>query len=178
MPDKYIVLDRDGVINVDLFDYVLKKETFEFEKGSIEALIKLSKNNYQIIVATNQKCINLGLISAEGIEKINNFWINKIKELGGDILHIEVCPHRDEENCNCRKPKTGLLIAAEKKLNINLKESYFIGDKLSDLECAVSHGCKPILVKTGYGSRTFSSSYPKETKVFENLKAAVDWIIN
>ena len=98
MPDKYIVLDRDGVINVDLFDYVLKNETFEFEKGSIEALIKLSKNNYQIIVATNQKCINLGLISAEGIEKINNFWINKIKKLDGDILHIEVCPHRDEEN--------------------------------------------------------------------------------
>jgi D-glycero-D-manno-heptose 1,7-bisphosphate phosphatase len=138
MPDKYIVLDRDGVINVDLFDYVLKNETFEFEKGSIEALIKLSKNNYQIIVATNQKCINLGLISAEGIEKINNFWINKIKELGGDILHIEVCPHKDEENCNCRKPKTGLLIAAFLVFvwtnfnvkNIAAKFFYFINPKI------------------------------------------------
>ena len=178
MSEKFIVLDRDGVINVDLFDYVLKKESFEFENGSIEALIKLYKNGYKIVVATNQKCINLGLISDEGIKKINNFWINKIKELGGDILHVGVCPHRDEENCNCRKPKTGLLIGAEKKLNINLKESYFIGDKLSDLECAVSHGCKPILVKTGYGSRTFSLNYPKNTEVFENLKAAVDWIID
>ena len=152
MSEKFIVLDRDGVINVDLFDYVLKKETFEFENGSIEALIKLYKNGYKVVVATNQKCINLGLISAEGIEEINNFWINKIKELGGDILHDNA--------------------------EINLKESYFVGDKLSDLECAVSHGCKPILVKTGYGSRTFSSSYPKDTKVFENLKAAVDWIID
>ena len=103
-----------------------------------------------------------------------------IKEFQKHDIDIEVraCPHLPERNCNCRKPKTGLLIAAEKKLSINLKESYFIGDKLSDLECAVSHGCKPILVKTGYGSRTFSSSYPKETKVFENLKAAVDWITN
>ena len=118
------------------------------------------------------------LISAEGIDQINNFWIQKVKEKGGKILHVEVCPHRKEENCDCRKPKTGLLIAAEKKLNINLKGSYFIGDKLSDLECAISHGCKPILVKTGYGSRTYKSRYPKESMIFENLKSAVDWIVN
>lgn len=178
MPKKYIVLDRDGVINVDLFDYVLKNEDFKFENGSLEAILELHKNNYEIIVATNQQCINLHLISAEGIDQINNFWIQKVKEKGGKILHVEVCPHRKEENCDCRKPKTGLLIAAEKKLNINLKGSYFIGDKLSDLECAISHGCKPILVKTGYGSRTHKSSFPKESMIFENLKSAVDWIVN
>ena len=178
MPKKYIVLDRDGVINVDLFDYVLKNEDFKFENGSLEAILELHKNNYEIIVATNQQCINLHLISAEGIDQINNFWIQKVKEKGGKILHVEVCPHRKEENCDCRKPKTGLLIAAEKKLNINLKGSYFIGDKLSDLECAISHGCKPILVKTGYGSRTHKSNFPKESMIFENLKSAVDWIVN
>lgn len=178
MPKKYIVLDRDGVINVDLFDYVLKNEDFKFENGSLEAILKLCENNFEIIVATNQKCINLHLISAEGIDQINNFWIKQIKEKGGDIFHVGVCPHRDEENCNCRKPETGLLVDAEKKLNINLKGSYFIGDKLSDLECAISHGCKPILVKTGYGSRTYKSRYPKESMIFENLKSAVDWIVN
>ena len=178
MPKKYIVLDRDGVINVDLFDYVLKNEDFKFENGSLEAILKLCENNFEIIVATNQKCINLHLISAEGIDQINNFWIKQIKEKGGDIFHVGVCPHRDEENCNCRKPETGLLVDAEKKLNINLKGSYFIGDKLSDLECAISHGCKPILVKTGYGSRTYKSCYPKESMIFENLKSAVDWIVN
>ncbi len=178
MPKKYIVLDRDGVINVDLFDYVLKNEDFKFENGSLEAILKLYENNFEIIVATNQKCINLHLISAEGIDQINNFWIQKVKEKGGDILHVGVCPHRDEENCNCRKPETGLLVDAEKKLNINLKGSYFVGDKLSDLECAISHGCKPILVKKGYGSRTYKSHYPKESMIFENLKSAVDWIVN
>ena len=70
---KYVVLDRDGVINVDLFDYVLDTKDFKFEKGSFDALVKLAENDFEIIVATNQKCINLGLISAEGIEEINDF---------------------------------------------------------------------------------------------------------
>ena len=73
MQDKYIVLDRDGVINVDLFDYVLENKTFEFEKGSIEAIAKLTKKKFKIIIATNQTCINLGLISAKGIKDINDF---------------------------------------------------------------------------------------------------------
>ena len=76
MNPKYIVLDRDGVINVDLFDYVMDTKDFKFEDDSYEALIELGKNGYEIIVATNQKCINLGLISFEGIEKINSYWID------------------------------------------------------------------------------------------------------
>ena len=178
MSKKYIVLDRDGVINVDLFDYVLKNEDFQFENGSLEAILKLYENDYEIIIATNQKCINLNLITADGIKQINDFWIGKVKEKGGDVLHVGVCPHRDEENCDCRKPKTGLLIAAEKKLNISLEGCYFIGDKLSDLECAIAHGCKPILVKTGYGTKTYESTFPEESLVFENLKSAVDWIVS
>ena len=75
---KYVVLDRDGVINVDLFDYVLDTKDFKFEKGSFDALVKLAKNDFEIIVATNQKCINLGLISAEGIEEINDFWVSQV----------------------------------------------------------------------------------------------------
>ena len=178
MSKKYIVLDRDGVINVDLFDYVLKNEDFQFENGSLEAILKLYKNDYEIIIATNQKCINLNLITADGIKQINDFWIQKVNEMGGEISHVGVCPHRDDENCDCRKPKTGLLVAAEKKLNITLEDCYFIGDKLSDLECAVAHRCKPILVKTGYGAKSYESNFPKESLVFENLKSAVDWIVS
>jgi D-glycero-D-manno-heptose 1,7-bisphosphate phosphatase len=178
MSNKFIILDRDGVINVDLFDYVLEEKTFEFEQGSVNALLKLHKNNFKIIVVTNQTCINLGLISAQGISDINNYWIRQIEELGGSILHTEVCPHERSENCGCRKPDTGLLESAEKKLNINLRGSYFVGDKLSDLECASSYGCKPILVKTGYGGMTLSESLPSETKIFENLEEVVNWIVD
>ncbi len=82
MSKKYIVLDRDGVINVDLFDYVLKNEDFKFENGSLEAILKLYENDYEIIIATNQKCINFNLITADGIKQINDFWIRKVKEKG------------------------------------------------------------------------------------------------
>ena len=80
MSQNYIVLDRDGVINVDLFDYVLENETFEFEEGSIDAIATLTKHNFKIIIATNQTCINLGLISSQGIEEINNYWIDEVKK--------------------------------------------------------------------------------------------------
>ena len=93
-------------------------------------------------------------------------------------MHVEVCPHEKSENCDCRKPRTGLLKSAEKKLNISLKNCFFVGDKLSDLECAVSHGCKPILVRTGYGTITEAAEFPSGTKVFDNLKTAVQWIVN
>ena len=179
MNPKYIVLDRDGVINVDLFDYVMDIKDFKFEDDSYEALIELGKNGYEIIVATNQKCINLGLISFEGIEKINNYWIDIVAKAGVKIKSVEVCPHRDEENCDCRKPKTGLLKNAEKKHKISLKNCFFIGDKISDIECALAHGCIPILVETGYGLRSIQERGSRENlTIKKNLNEAVKFILS
>ena len=111
MSQSYIVLDRDGVINVDLFDYVLENKTFEFEDGSIDAIATLTKHNFKIIIATNQTCINLGLISSQGIEEINNYWIDEIKKNNGDILHVEVCPHEKSENCDFGVAKVKILVS-------------------------------------------------------------------
>ena len=95
------------------------------------------------------------------------------------VKSVEVCPHRDEEMCDCRKPETGLLENAEHKHNINLKGSYFVGDKLSDVECAIRHGCKPILVETGYGLRSIAERGHRENLIIvKNLAAAVEIIIN
>jgi D-glycero-D-manno-heptose 1,7-bisphosphate phosphatase len=175
---KYIVLDRDGVINVDLFDYVLDTKDFKFEEGSFEALVELGKNNFEIVVATNQKCINLGLISSEGIKAINDYWVNIVAKEGVKIKSVEVCPHKDEEDCDCRKPKTGLLKNAEKKHGISLKDCYFVGDKLSDIECALTHGCKPILVETGYGTKSIAERGSRENLIIvKNLREAVKKII-
>ena len=178
MNPKYIVLDRDGVINVDLFDYVLDTKDFKFEEGSLEALIELGNNNFEIVVATNQKCINLGYISFEGIKAINDYWVNIVKKEGVKIKSVEVCPHKDEENCDCRKPRTGLLKKAEKRHGISLKDCYFIGDKLSDIECALNHGCKPILVETGYGIRSIAERGSRENlTIMKNLREAVKKVI-
>ena len=171
-------MDRDGVINVDLFDYVLDTKDFKFEEGSLEALIELGENNFEIVVATNQKCINLGLISFEGIKAINDYWVNIVKKEGVKIKSVEVCPHKDEENCDCRKPKTGLLKTAEKRHGISLKDCYFIGDKLSDIECALTHGCKPILVETGYGVRSIAERGSRiNLTIVKNLREAVKKIV-
>ena len=118
---KYIILDRDGVINVDLFDYVTKPADFKFEDGSLEALSILSDNNFKIIVATNQACISLGIASKDQIDNVNSHMKQKVREHGSDIIHVEVCPHRPEDDCECRKPKTGLLLQAEKALVLILK---------------------------------------------------------
>ena len=172
----YIILDRDGVINVDLFDYVTKPVDFKFEEGSLEALSLLSKNNFKIIVATNQACINLGIASKDQINVVNSHMKQKVREQGSDILHIEVCPHRPEDDCACRKPKTGLLLRAERILGIDLKGSYFVGDKFSDVQCAIAHECKPLLVKTGYGEITLKNHDTSQTQVFENLLSATRFI--
>ena len=164
---KYIILDRDGVINVDLFDYVTKPADFKFEDGSLEALSILSENNFKIVVATNQACISLGIASRDQIDNVNSHMKQKVREHGSDIIHVEVCPHRPEDNCDCRKPKTGLLLQAEKVLDINLKGSYFIGDKFSDVQCALAHECKPLLVKTGYGEITLKNHDTSQAQVFK-----------
>ena len=173
---KYIVLDRDGVINVDLFDYVTKPADFKFEDGSLEALSKLSDNNFKIIVATNQACISLGIASKDQIDIVNSHMKQKVRENGSEIIHVEVCPHRPEDDCECRKPKTGLLLQAEKALGINLKGSYFVGDKFSDVQCALAHECKPLLVKTGYGEITLKNHDTSQAQVFENLLSATKFI--
>ncbi len=173
---KYIILDRDGVINVDLFDYVTKPADFKFEDGSLEALTILSENNFKIVVATNQACISLGMASKDQIDNVNSHMKQKVREHGSDIIHVEVCPHRPEDNCECRKPKTGLLLQAEKALGINLKGSYFVGDKFSDVQCALAHECKPLLVKTGYGEITLKNHDTSQAQVFENLLSATKFI--
>lgn len=175
---KHIILDRDGVINVDLFDYVTKPNNFKFETGSLEALKLLTDNNFKIIVATNQACISLGIATQKEIEIVNLHMKQIVKDFGSEILHIEVCPHKPEDNCNCRKPKTGLLTSAEKILDINLKGSYFIGDKFSDVQCALNHRCIPLLVKTGYGETTLKNHDTSQARVFENLLSATKFICN
>ena len=167
---KFVVLDRDGVINEDLFDYVLKPEQFEFIGGSLQALINLTSSGYEIVVVTNQACIGAGLVSPESIVKVNEYMKKEVEENGGRIKGVFMCPHKQGGSCNCRKPKPGLLLKAEKELGISLEGAYFVGDKLSDMEAAISFGCKPVLVKTGYGLNTLSApGLPENLECFKDL---------
>ena len=128
-----VVLDRDGVINVDLMTYVTSPQEFRPIKGSLEAIARLNKKGFKIAIATNQACIEKGIITDNELDSIHNFMIELLKPLGGSVDYIAYCPHAPETNCDCRKPKTGLLKQIEENLQVNLKGKYFIGDKESDI---------------------------------------------
>ncbi len=175
---KPIVLDRDGVINEDLWGYVTKKEEFKHIEGSILAIKKLTDAGFNVVIATNQACINKKIINKKQLEAVHDYMSLLVQEVGGKIDYIAFCPHTPEEKCSCRKPETGLLDEIEDRLGCSLKNSFFIGDKESDLLCAINYGCTPLLVKTGYGEKSLSSKHcPPEERCFNNLLEAVNYVL-
>lgn len=175
---KIIFLDRDGVINEDLSGYVSRAEDFKFIPGSLEAILKLNVNGYEIAIISNQAGIAKGIYSTEDLKKVNDKMISEIEKAGGKIKTVKYCIHADEDNCSCRKPKMGMFKDACRGLEVNFKKSYFIGDKLTDIEAGRRIGCKVILVLSGKTGRDDYKSWPtKPDYIRENLKEAVDWII-
>jgi len=175
---KPIVLDRDGVINEDLWDYVTKKEEFKPVEGSLLAIKKLSDAGFNVVIATNQACISKKIINEKQLKSVHDHMSLLVQEAGGKIDYVAFCPHAPEDRCSCRKPETGLLDEIEERLDCSLKDSFFVGDKESDILCAINHGCIPLLVKTGYGERSLSSEHcPPEERCFNNLLDAVDYVL-
>ena len=177
-PLKPIVLDRDGVINEDLWDYVTKKEDFKPIEGSLLAIKKLTDSGFNIVIATNQACISKKIINEKQLQAVHDHMSLLVEEAGGKIDYIAFCPHAPKDQCSCRKPETGLLDEIEERLGCSLKNSFFIGDKDSDVLCAINYGCTPLLVKTGYGQRSLTSKHcPPEERCFNNLLDAVHYVL-
>ncbi len=141
---KALFLDRDGVINKDL-GYVYRIEDFEFMLGIFEALAGFMALGYEIFVVTNQSGIGRGYYSEDDFAKLSKYMIDEFKSHGIEIKKIYHCPHTPSDDCNCRKPKPGMILQALDEFNINLKDSLMIGDKSSDLESARRAG-----VESGY----------------------------
>ena len=178
MSTKIVILDRDGVINEDLLGYVTKPKDFKPIQGSIESISRLSQNGIKVAIATNQACINKKIITKEDLEIVHKYMMGLVLEANGIIDYIAYCPHAPEEKCPCRKPEIGLLKKIEKKLNLPIKNSFFVGDKESDILAAKKYGCIPLLVKTGYGNKTLKTkSCPPAEHCFKNLKEAVSYIL-
>lgn len=171
-----IFLDRDGVIVVDKNLYEIGKPGKEITSvkdvelyPEVKNFLELaSKKGYKIIVVTNQSKISRGLITLEELDRINEL-VNDL--CGNKIDAFYFCPHTEEENCNCKKPKIGMIKEAEKEHSIDLKKSWMIGDKTRDIKAGADAGVKTILVKTGYAGR--DKKYDSEPDfVAENLEEA------
>jgi D-glycero-D-manno-heptose 1,7-bisphosphate phosphatase len=152
---RVIFLDRDGVINKDPgnSDYVKKWSEFYFLPRAIEALRKLTIKGYEIIIISNQAGINKGLYTERDLDEITKKMLTEIEAAGGRIRGVYYCVHRDEDNCNCRKPKIGLFERAIKELrgpsSTVQTPIYFIGDGLADIKAGKNAGYKTILVLSG-----------------------------
>jgi histidinol-phosphate phosphatase family domain/HAD-superfamily hydrolase, subfamily IIIA len=144
-----IFLDRDGTINKDC-PYCAKKEDINLYGDIFEPLKFLSKYFY-IIITTNQSGINRGYFSESSLKEMNEFIKDEISKKGGRIDGIYYCPHRPEENCNCRKPKTGLVMMAMQDFDIDLRNSIVIGNDEKDVGLAKNLGIKSICVRNDNG---------------------------
>jgi len=130
---KAIFLDRDGVINVD-HGYVGSIKDFEFISGVFEALRMLQKKGYKLFIVTNQSGIGRGYYSEEDFLKLTEWMLQRFEEEGIRIEEVAYCPHHPDAGCSCRKPEPGMIEKLARMYGIDLKNSYMIGDKPSDVE--------------------------------------------
>jgi D-glycero-D-manno-heptose 1,7-bisphosphate phosphatase len=147
-----IFLDRDGVIIHNRVNYVRSWQDVRLYAHAVPALVSLRHSPYKLVIVTNQAGVGKQLFSLDTVKAINDGIVACIQAAGGKIDGVFVCPHRSDEQCNCRKPKPGLLLQAAQALSIDLSRSYMIGDALTDIEAGQRAGVKAaILVKTGRG---------------------------
>ena len=175
---KLIVLDRDGVINEDSDNFIKSPEEWQPIPGSLEAIARLKQAEYKVAVATNQSGIARGLFGFDSLNRMHNKMLKMLADVGGGVDAIFFCPHLPDEECNCRKPKPGLMHDIAKRFDVDLMGVPAIGDSLRDLQSAREVGARPILVRTGKGERTLANGEGLEgVEVFDNLAAAVDHIL-
>lgn len=175
-----IFIDRDGVINENRSDYVKNWDEFRFLPGSREAIACLTKAGHRIVVCTNQAGVAQGLISMDTVEDIHRRMLAAIKEMGGAIEKVYSCTHSKDADCDCRKPRPGMLLRASRELDLDMSDAVFIGDSITDMQAGLAAGVRTILVLTGLGMEHFRQHYGQMKPPFHialNLKHAVDVIL-
>ncbi len=183
---KAVFIDRDGCLIKEL-GYINTLKNIKFFKNSIKALKLLKSNGYKIIVVTNQSGVAYGYFPESFVKQSHLFISERLKKHKVKIDAYYFCPHHKKakilkyrKDCVCRKPNTGMIIKAQKRFNIDLKKSYTIGDKLTDVKLGHNAGMKGILVLTGYGK--WQRTLIKKEKILPDYIAkdffyAVKWII-
>jgi D-glycero-D-manno-heptose 1,7-bisphosphate phosphatase len=176
---KLIILDRDGVINFDSDSYIKSPAEWRPIPGSLEAIARLNQAGYRVAVATNQAGIARGLFTMQALNAIHQKLHTSAQAVGAHVDAIFFCPHAADENCDCRKPRPGMVQAIGRRFDVTLKGVPLVGDSLRDLQAGFVSGCVPHLVMTGKGQKTLEKGgLPPGTAVFDNLAAVVDRLLH
>lgn len=168
---KLLILDRDGVINQDRLDYVRTPQQFEFLPGVLEAIALLSHHGWSLHVVTNQGGVAKGVVQIEDLIAIHRKMQREVQRFGGQIDSVLFCPHVDQDQCDCRKPKPGMLQQLQQRFGRSTMEDVpMVGDSLRDMQAAVAAGCQPHLVLTGHGEETrHDPQLPAQTVIHPDL---------
>ena len=175
-----IFLDRDGTINHDK-NYLSDEKQLKLYKNIEKPLIKFKQLGFKIVIVTNQSGIARKYFTVTKLKQINSKLMEMLKDLGVTVDGMYYCPHGPDDDCDCRKPKTGMALKAAKDLNIDLKKSYMIGDSVRDYMFGYNFGGKGILVLTGHGKKQFEKAKNERQKplaVVRNLLKTVEVIEN
>ncbi len=175
---KLVILDRDGVINYDSAEYIKTPEEWKPIPGSLEAVARLNQAGHRVVIATNQSGVGRGLLDMATLNAIHDKMHKALAHVGGRIDAVFYCPHAQDANCGCRKPKPGLLEDIARRFNVDLAGVPCIGDSLRDLRAAAQVEALPILVLTGKGQQTAAASgLPANTQVYADLSEAAKSIV-
>ncbi|MDJ0955289.1 MAG: D-glycero-beta-D-manno-heptose 1,7-bisphosphate 7-phosphatase [Arenicellales bacterium] len=172
---RLVILDRDGVINQDSDDFIKSPEEWIPIPGSLEAIARLCRAEFRIVIITNQSGIARGKLTIDTLNRIHTRMLEHIHQKGGEIDAIMICPHGPDDNCECRKPKPGMFLELAQRLKINLSGVPAVGDSVRDVEAARAAKALPVLVRTGKGMRNAkllsASEDFDDVPVFEDLAA-------
>ena len=180
MPSKAAFLDRDGTI-IEEKDFIKTADQIEFVPGSIEAIKLLRNLGYKIVVVSNQSGIGRGILTEKMVTDVNASFLRRLEDEGAAADALYFCPHHPDDDCDCRKPKTGMIKRAVRELELDLKDAVVIGDKLADIQLGKNIGATTVLMLTGYGRKVLdelTDSNPDEKPDFvaENLLGAASWL--
>jgi len=179
MSTRLVILDRDGVINVDSDAFIRCGAQWQAIDGSLEAIALLVRHGFTVAVASNQSGLARGHFDLAALTDIHDTMVAAVEAAGGRIDRIVFCPHGPGEGCDCRKPAPGLLLQLAAHYAVSLQDIPFIGDSLRDLAAARSVGARGILVRSGKGRVTEEAleGSVAEVEVFDDLLEATQRLV-
>jgi D-glycero-D-manno-heptose 1,7-bisphosphate phosphatase len=171
---RHVILDRDGVLNREDAEggWICDPQDWRWEQGAREGLLLFARAGVHTSVVTNQSCIGRGLAEPEAIERVNDHMRREATASGARIDDVFVCPHAPADDCDCRKPRPGLVRQAIDASGVPATQTVLVGDAVRDLEAGRQGGVKVVLVRTGKGAVTEKNEQIGTIPVYDDLQAA------
>jgi D-glycero-D-manno-heptose 1,7-bisphosphate phosphatase len=180
---RLVILGRDGILNVYREDHVKAPDEWDPIPGALEAVARLNHAGWHAVVATNQAGIGRGMIDMASINSVHLRMMQRLAEVGGRLDAVFFCPHTPEDNCECRKPKPGLMKQIAQRYGIEPRTVPMVTDTLRDLHAARAAGCEPHLVRTGRAAGLSDAQVVEmvqqvpATEVHDSLNDFVDFLL-